>query len=72
MVLYTKNYLIIIMYYTHNVSYDVARFDDNNNYINSARWDGDDKDATYMEMLYECGKIDMLNDYAERCYNMYK
>lgn len=72
MVLYAKNYLIIIIYYTGNVSYDVAKFDADNNYINSARWDSDNKDATYMEMLYKDGRIDMLNDYAERCYNMYK
>lgn len=72
MVLYAKNYLVIIIYYNDNVRYDVAKFDADNNYINSARWDSDSKDATYMEMLYEDGRIDMLNDYAERCYNMYK
>ena len=72
MVLDTKDYLIIIIYYTGSVSYDVAKFDADNNYINSARWDSNDRDATYMKMLYEDGRIDMLNDYAERCYNMYK
>ena len=72
MVLYAKNYLIIIIYYTNDVSYDVAKFDADNNYINNAKWDGNDRDARYMEMLYEDGRIDMLNDYAERCYNLYK
>ena len=72
MALYTKNYLIIIIYYTNNVRYDVSRFDADNNYVNSAKWDDNDRDARYMEMLYEDGRIDMLNDYAERCYNMHK
>ena len=71
MVFCTDDYLILIIFYDNKVKYDITKYGVHNDCIDSAVWYDNDRDATYMEMLYEDGRINTLNSYAERCYNMH-